>query len=121
MDGGKQKTNPGEGSTDDSPLMLPDAEAMPARAEGIVSRQIAGETILVPTKSTAQELDDIFTLNEVASSVWELIDGRRTVSDISAAIAREYEVSTDQALIDTRELITMFRQADVIDFDQHSG
>ncbi len=88
---------------------------MPSRSQGVVSRIIGGETILVPTRSSARELDNIFTLNEVASAAWDLIDGSRSISDISEAIASEYDVSPAQSLTDTRELIAMFQEAGVID------
>lgn len=118
MGGSGQPDNQGEGTKKDSSLELPDTRAMPSRVEGVVSRLVGGETILVPTKSRAQELDDIFTLNEVATSVWEQIDGTRTVADISAAVASEYDVTVEQALIDTRELIAMFQEAEVIQIRQ---
>lgn len=95
---------------------LPSPNARPRRSDAVVSRRIAGETILVPIKSTAGELDDIFTLNEVASRVWELADGARTINAIAAVIASEYDVAPDTALIDTRELVGMFKQAEVVSF-----
>jgi hypothetical protein len=95
---------------------LPSPNARPRRSDAVVSRRIADETILVPIKSTAGELDDIFTLNEVASRVWELADGARTINAIAAVIASEYDVAADNALIDTRELIGMFKQAEVVSF-----
>ena len=86
----------------------------PLRSETVVSRDIAGETILVPIKSTASDLDDIFTLTEVASRTWELIDGTRTIAQIAEIIASEYDVEPTSALEDTRELITRFSEARVL-------
>lgn len=97
----------------DTPLNLPAPEARPVRTGEFVSRTIADETILVPIKSTFGELDDIFTLNEVAASTWELIDGQRTVAEIATAIASEFDVGAEQALTDTRELIAMFSGAEL--------
>lgn len=101
----------------ETPLNLPAPGARPERAGDFVSRTIADETILVPIKSTFGELDDIFTLNEVAASTWELIDGKRTVAEIATAIASEFDVATEQALADTRELIAMFGSADLATFE----
>lgn len=100
----------------EKPQNLPAPEARPVRTGEFVSRTIADETILVPIKSTFGELDDIFTLNEVAASTWELIDGQRTVAEIATAIASEFDVKPGQALTDTRELIAMFSEAELAAF-----
>ena len=46
-----------------------------ARQPGVISRSIAGETILVPARRRASEMA-LFTLNEVGSFVWERLDGQ---------------------------------------------
>lgn len=97
-----------------APPSLPGEDSRPAQSELVVSREVAGETILVPIKSSTKELDDIFTLNEVASRIWDLIDGERTAAGIATIIASEYDVAPEDALTDTRELIARFAGAGVI-------
>jgi hypothetical protein len=48
----------------------------------MVFRQIAGEAILVPICTRVEEADSIYTLNEVAARIWELVDGSRNVGQI---------------------------------------
>jgi hypothetical protein len=71
----------------------------------IVSRQIAGETILVPIRQQAAEVNSIYMLNETAASAWALIDGQRTLSEVRDAIVVEYEVSEEEAERDLAELV----------------
>ena len=71
----------------------------------IVHRNIAGETILVPIRRHVADLESIYTLDEVAARIWELIDGQRRVSEIRNAIVEEYEVSPDVAEADLMEFI----------------
>jgi hypothetical protein len=97
-----------------TPDSLPAPDDRPQRSDAIVSRRIGDETILVPVKSTKSALDEIFTLNEVASRTWDLIDGRHTIAEIAAAIASEFEVSPPTALDDTVELIAQFALAEAI-------
>jgi hypothetical protein len=52
----------------------------------IVHRNIAGETILVPIRSHVADLESIYTLDEVAARIWELIDGQRKVGEIRDAM-----------------------------------
>jgi coenzyme PQQ synthesis protein D (PqqD) len=71
-----------------------------------VTRSIAGETIIVPVRSGVGDLDSIYTLNEVGTSIWELIDGTRSVEQIVEEIGNKYEVSSDEAAKDVSEFLT---------------
>ena len=77
-----------------------------AKDDSIVSRRIGSEFLLVPIRKTKGEVDSIFSLNEVAARVWELIDGTKFIRDISAVIAGEYDVDPDRARKDVIELVT---------------
>ena len=61
-----------------------------ARADDVVMRRIAGETILVPVKGTLADLQRVFVLEGVGDFVWEQLDGARTVVDLQQAIAATY-------------------------------
>ena len=71
----------------------------------VVFRQIAGEAILVPIRRNVGDLESIYTLNETAARVWELIDGERSVRAILDEIVAEYQVERDEAARDLRELL----------------
>lgn len=66
-------------------------------SNSIVARRIGQEVILVPIRNDVGDLENIFTLNEVASAIWEMIDGKTTVGEIAARIIEEYEVGPEQA------------------------
>ncbi len=74
------------------------------KQDSMVSREIMGEIILVPIRRSAGEIDSIYSLNEVAARIWNLIDGDRSVHEIGRVIAEEYEVASEEALRDTVEL-----------------
>ena len=57
----------------------------------LVTRNVAGETIIVPIKNKVGDLNSIFTLNEVGTTIWELIDGKSSVSQIKGKVAEVYE------------------------------
>ena len=71
----------------------------------IVSRKIVGEFMLVPIRSKTAEIDSIYTLNEVAARIWELVDGTITAERIRDIILQEYEVSSAEAEADLVELL----------------
>lgn len=44
-------------------------------------------------------------LNPVGAHVWELIDGRRTIADIAAAVADAFEVEVERARADVQRFV----------------
>ena len=73
--------------------------------KSFVTRRIASETILVPVTGTVADLTSVYTLNDVGSFIWHLIDGRRTAQAIADAVSAEYDVSLEQAAEDVEELL----------------
>lgn len=59
----------------------------------LVSRVIDKERILLPIYKTSREINCIYSLNPVASSVWEMIDGKRNISQIKKKISQEFEAT----------------------------
>ena len=79
-----------------------------------VARDIAGETIIVPIKSNVGDLNSIFTLNEIGTMIWGLIDGKRSVSEIAEAICKTYEVEPEIAEKDTLEFVNTLNEAGLL-------
>ena len=82
--------------------------------KNLVTRSIAGETLIVPVRTGIADLDYIYALNEVGSRVWELLNERRPVREIVAAISSEYEVTPEQAARDIGELLSSLEAAGLI-------
>ena len=75
------------------------------KSDSIVSRKIADEFLLVPIKQNVGDLESIYTLNEVATRVWELIDGKKKVKEIQDKIVEEFEVTPQEAEKDLASLV----------------
>jgi len=58
----------------------------------IVFRRIADEFILVPIRQKAVDLKSIYTLNETAAFIWELIDGKLSIPQISNRVSETFDV-----------------------------
>ena len=80
----------------------------------MVSREIAGEVILVPIRSSVGDLESVYTLNETAALAWTLFDGSHTVNQIQDQILTEYEVDEDEAERDLIELIQQLEEIGAI-------
>ncbi len=81
------------------------------KSDSIVSRKIGDEFILVPIKQDVGDLESIYTLNETAARVWELIDGKIKVRDIKERIVQEFEITPTEA---ERDLIQHLQQLEGI-------
>jgi hypothetical protein len=75
-------------------------EAVYRRSDRMVGRRIAEEHVLVPIVGHGADLDSIFTLNRVASFIWDRIDGRTTGTVIVDAIVDHFQVERSQAARD---------------------
>ena len=94
---------------------------LPSKEDGLVTRNIAGEIIIVPVRSNVAEIDSIYTLNEVASLVWGMIDGQTTVDQLAAAICTSYEVTPEEAAKDLDEFLGALESAGLIRFQPGGG
>ena len=80
----------------------------------MVFRRIADEVILVPVRSSVDDVESLYTLNEVSAHVWELLDGARRVDEIRDLIVAEFDVSREQAQEDLLQLIEQFEEIGAI-------
>ena len=85
-----------------------------AKKSDLVTRSITGETIIVPVHGHVGDLDSIYTLNEVGTFVWGLLDGETPVSQIIDTISTEYEVTRTETEADIIELIGTMEAAGLI-------
>lgn len=60
-------------------------------------REIAGETVLVPTGSASQKLNGMIRLTESAAFIWKQVDTAADLEEIVARVQDEYEVNEDTA------------------------
>ena len=81
--------------------------------DDVVSRKIAGETLLVPVRGNLADMQMIFALNPVGELIWNEL-GRKNLSSICSEIIRNFEVERDQAETDVREFLQELADANLI-------
>lgn len=82
--------------------------------DSMVFRKIADEYILVPIRQNVGDLESIYTLNEVAARIWELIDGEIKVGEIKEKIIEEFEVMPEEAEKDIMEHLMQLEEIKAI-------
>jgi hypothetical protein len=72
----------------------------PRKSPQTASRVIDGEAVIIVPQD-----NEVKVLNEVGSRIWELLDGRRDISQLTDAIAAEFDVSYTETLEDITRFI----------------
>ena len=80
-----------------------------------VTRSIAAETVVVPVRGQAGDLDAIYNLNETGAFIWEQIDGRKSLTQVVEALRGEFEVAVEHAEKETWEFIAALETAGMIE------
>lgn len=65
-----------------------------------VTRQVAGETLIVPVSGSVADLESIFVLNEVGSHIWHALGSPATVDDLVRAVVAKFDVTAESARAD---------------------
>jgi hypothetical protein len=84
------------------------------RADDVIARDIAGETIIVPVRSRVGDLDSIYALNDVGSRIWQLIEASVPVRHIIETVCEEYETDSAEATQDVLELLGSLTEAGLV-------
>lgn len=80
----------------------------------IVTRQIAGETLLVPIRGNLADMQNLYGLNPVGETIWQHLDGTHSLAEIHEEIAANFEVTREQAGVDIREFISQLVKAGIV-------
>ena len=81
--------------------MKVDFESQYGQKEGVITREIAGETVLVPVSGQLANLQKIFYLDPVSRFIWGRLDGKKSLADICLEVETNFEVSSEQVHKDT--------------------
>jgi Coenzyme PQQ synthesis protein D (PqqD) len=84
------------------------------RSTSIVSRDVAGETIVVPICRGVGDLDSVYTFNSVGRSLWRLLEKAHSAEELAAWVAKQYELDEKQAFTDVRSYLAELQQAGLL-------
>ena len=85
------------------------------RSQSVVSRVVAGETLIVPVRSKVGDLASIYSFNGTGTLIWKLLESPKTVSEIATVVAREYEVEPAQAERDVTSFVEEMKAVGLVE------
>ncbi|HOU01697.1 MAG TPA: PqqD family protein [Bacteroidales bacterium] len=87
-----------------------DLKSVLSHSSSVVTRKTGNEYVLVPISDNVADMDSVYTLNETGAFIWELIDGKKSVSDLIKALAEEYKIDIETAESDVLSFINKMKE-----------
>ena len=84
------------------------------RSDSVVSRVIAGETLIVPVRKGVGDLASIYSLNEVASAIWQAIADPRSKDEIVEVIEQQFDSERTQIEKDVESFLLEMESAGLV-------
>jgi hypothetical protein len=84
------------------------------RNTAIVSRDVAGETIVVPICRGVGDLESVYTFNPVGRSLWRLLESGHSVEELANWVVTHYEVDAKQAVADVQSYLTELQEVGLV-------
>ncbi|HEX9637036.1 MAG TPA: PqqD family protein [Acidobacteriota bacterium] len=83
------------------------------KSDDLVTRKIAGETVIVMVRAHVAELDYVYTLDAVGTRIWELLEDH-SIEQITESIRDEFEVGAAPLGSDILEFIATLQEGGLI-------
>lgn len=83
-------------------------------APELVTRRIAGQTVIVPVARGMADLDSVFTLNETGSVIWDGLSRGCDEPELVRVVADTFEVDEHEAVEDVRTFLRQLEGAGLI-------
>jgi hypothetical protein len=84
------------------------------RNADIVSRDVAGETIVVPISRGGGDLDSVYMFNPLGRELWLLLEEGRTGEELAKWVTTHYQVPPEQAMTDIHDFLAELREVGLI-------
>ncbi len=80
-------------------------EQLLLRSRAVVSRVVGGETLIVPIRGKVGDLASIYSFNETGSLMWRRLETPRTLAELVADVAQEYNVEHHRVEQDVKQFV----------------
>ena len=84
------------------------------RAKSVVSRQIAGETLVVPIRGKVGDLASIYSFNETGSLLWSALEHPRSLESLTSLLCQSFDVAWEDARRDVDAFVNEMQAAGLL-------
>ncbi len=79
-----------------------------------VLREIAGDTLLVPTGKTALDMNGMLTLNDVGAEIWKMLPEAESEEAIVQKLLAEYDAPVETIRGDVSGFLARLRELKIL-------
>jgi hypothetical protein len=83
----------------------PHLEQVFVRSQAVVSRRVAGETLIVPVRGKVGDLASIYSFNETGSLIWQSLETPKGLTELISVVEQEYAIGPEQAERDVTQFL----------------
>ena len=84
-------------------------------AKDYIMREIAGETILIPSGSAAKKFNGLITVNELGTFIWNALAEDITLDALTEKITEAYDVDAATARADAAQFLDELRRVGALE------
>jgi Coenzyme PQQ synthesis protein D (PqqD) len=84
------------------------------RSQTVVSRRVAGETLVVPVRGRVGDLASIYSFNQAGSLIWQSLESPKGFAELVSIVEQEYAVEHDLARRDVKQFLHDLLSADLV-------
>jgi Coenzyme PQQ synthesis protein D (PqqD) len=85
------------------------------RSQSVVSRVVAGETLIVPIRGRVGDLASIYSFNGTGTLIWKFLEAPATIGELVEAVLREFAVEHARAEQDVRQFVREMISVGLVD------
>ena len=90
-------------------------EQVLVRSQSVVARVVAGETLIVPVRARVGDLASIYSFNGTGTLIWKVLASPKTIAQVAAAVAEEYDVEPAQAERDVMNFVSEMKGVGLVE------
>jgi hypothetical protein len=88
-------------------MKKPSLDMIFSRSDDVVAREIDGALIIVPLTAGVGDMeDDLFSLNETGTEIWNLLDGSKSLREVATLLEKKYQAGPDEIAQDILGIVT---------------
>ena len=85
-----------------------------SRNPDFIFRKVVNEMILVPIHQDVNEMDSIYSLNDVGAFIWEILSEPKSMMELKIALQEEYVASPERITKDLNNFFLTFMAFDAV-------
>jgi len=90
------------------------SKKIPKKNDKLAWRTIEDETVIMLLANQLEDGEIVNTLNETATRIWGLIDGKNSEEDLTQKIIKEYDIEPKRAGVEVKKFLNILYKKQLI-------